>query len=123
MPGSDTWKRRDRTSSGPIASADDTVRSRAPEVLLSQAHIEQFRQFQDALRLAGLRDHADEDADFGVPAFAALRSGLAGLTPKDAPGVTTLHTADFVQFLAESKSIVIDTMTYFGANRFLEQWG
>jgi adenylate cyclase len=91
----------------------DTVRSRAPEVLLSQAHIEQFRQFQDALRLAGLRDHADEDADFGVPAFAALRSGLAGPTPKDAPGVTTLHTADFVQFLAESKSIVIDTMTYF----------
>ena len=77
----------------------DTVRSRAPEVLLSPTYIEQFRRFQDALRLAGLRDHADEDADFGVPAFAALRGELAGFTPKDAPGVKTLHTADFVRFL------------------------
>ncbi len=91
----------------------DTVRSRAPEVLLSPTYIEQFRQFQDALRLAGLRDHADEDADFGVPAFAALRGELAGFTPKDAPGVKTLHTADFVRFLAESEPIVIDTMMYF----------
>jgi adenylate cyclase len=91
----------------------DTVRSRAPEALLSPTYIEQFRQFQVALRLAGLRDHADEYANFGVPAFAALRSELAGLTPKDAPGVKTLHTVDFVRFLAESQPIVIDTMTYF----------
>ena len=89
----------------------DTVRSRAPEVLLSPTYIEQFRRFQDALRLAGLRDHADEDADFGVPAFAALRGELAGFTPKDAPGVKTLNTAELVQFLAESQPIVIDTMT------------
>jgi adenylate cyclase len=91
----------------------DTARSRAPEILLNPTYIEQFRQFQDALRLAGLRDHAAEDADFGLPTFAALRGRLAGLTPKDALGVTTLHTADLVQFLAESEPIVIDTMMYF----------
>ena len=46
-------------------------------------------------------------------AFAALRGELAGFTPKDAPGVKTLHTADLVRFSAESQPIVIDTMTYF----------
>ena len=60
-----------------LASAErlwpyDTVRSRAPELLTSPVYVEQFRRFQDALRLAGLRDHADEDADFGVPADTAL---------------------------------------------------
>jgi adenylate cyclase len=101
-----------------LASAErlwpyDTVRSRAPELLTSPVYVEQFRRFQDALRLAGLRDHADEDADFGVPADAALHGELAGLTPTDSPGAKTLRTADFVRFLAESRPIVIDTMTYF----------
>jgi adenylate cyclase len=91
----------------------DTVRSRAPELLTSPVYVEQYRQFRDALRLAGLRDHADEDADFGVPAHAALHGALAGLTPNDVPGSTTLRTAEFVRFLEESQPIVIDTMTYF----------
>jgi adenylate cyclase len=101
-----------------LASAErlwpyDTVRSRAPELLTSPVYVEQFRRFQDALRLTGLRDHADEDADFGVPADAALHGELAGLTPTCAPGAKTLRTVDFVQFLAESRPIVIDMMTYF----------
>ena len=91
----------------------DTVRSRAPELLTSPTYVEQFRRFQGALRLAGLRDHTDEDADFGVPADTALRGELAGLTPNDAPGAKTLRTADFVRLLAESQPIVIDAMTYF----------
>jgi adenylate cyclase len=101
-----------------LASAErlwpyDTVRSGAPELLTSPVYVEQFRQFRDALRLAGLRDHADEDRDFGVPEETAPRSELTGLTPTNAPGATTLRTADFVPFLAESQPIVIDTMTYF----------
>jgi adenylate cyclase len=90
----------------------DTVRSRAPEVLLSPVYIEQFRQFQDALRLAGLRDHADEDAIFGLPADAALHGELAGLTPTEAPGVKTIRTVDLARFLEEAQPIVIDTMKY-----------
>ncbi len=89
------------------------MRSRAPELLTSPVYVEQFRRFQAALRLAGLRDHADEDADFGVPADAALHGELAGLTPNNAPGAKTLRTADFVRILAECQPIVIDTMTYF----------
>ena len=91
----------------------DTVRSRAPELLTSPVYVEQFRRFQDALRLAGLRDHADEDADFGVLTDTALHGELAGLTPADAPGAKTLRTVDFVRFLGQCRPIVIDTMTYF----------
>jgi adenylate cyclase len=89
----------------------DTVRSRAPEALLSSVYIEQFKQFRDALRVAGLRDHANEEADFGVPADAALHGELAGLTPKDAPGAKTIRTAEFARFLGESQPIVINTVT------------
>jgi adenylate cyclase len=101
-----------------LASAErlwpyDTVRSRAPELLTSPVYVEQFRRFQDALRLTDLRDHADEDADFGVTADTALHGELPGLTPNDAPGAKTLRTTDFVLFLAESRPIIIDTMTYF----------
>jgi adenylate cyclase len=90
----------------------DTVRSRAPEALLSSVYIEQFGQFRDALRLAGLRDHANEDADFGVPADAVLHGELAGLTPNDALGVKAIRTADFARFLEEYRPIVIDTVSY-----------
>jgi adenylate cyclase len=101
-----------------LASAEhlwpyDTVRSRAPELLTSPVYVEQFKRFRDALRLAGLRDNADENADFGVPADAALHGELAGLTPNNAPGAKTLRTVEFVRLLEESRPIVIDAMTYF----------
>jgi adenylate cyclase len=75
--------------------------------------VEQFRRFQDALGFAGLRDHADEDADFGVPGDAALRSELAGLTRTEAPGAETIRTTDLLELLSPVQPIVIDTMTYF----------
>ena len=70
----------------------DTVRIHFPEDPSSTAYVEQVRRFQDGLRLAGERDHADEDADFGVPADANLHSEFAGLTPTHAQGTTTIHT-------------------------------
>jgi adenylate cyclase len=100
-----------------LASAErlwpyDTVRSRAPELLVSSVYVEQYRRFQDALHFAGLRDHADEDADFVVPIDAVLHSELAGYTPNEAPGAKTIRTADLARFLAEAHPIVIDTVTY-----------
>jgi rhodanese-related sulfurtransferase len=72
----------------------------------------QMRHFQDALRIAGERDHADEDADFGVPSDGALHGEFAGQTPRDARGVTTIRTMDLSPFLAEARPIVIDTVSY-----------
>ena len=99
-----------------LAEADrlwpyDTVRGRAPEILTSPAYVEQFRRYQDALRLAGERDHADEDADFSVPADDALHSEAAGLTPTSVPGATTIHTAELVRLLADARPVVINAVT------------
>ncbi|MBV9252469.1 MAG: winged helix-turn-helix domain-containing protein [Acetobacteraceae bacterium] len=90
----------------------DTVRSRAPDLLQSQVYIDQYKRFQDALRLAGLRDHADEDADFGLPPDAELHGELAGPTPVEAPGTQTIRTSDLVRFLTDGQPIIIDTMIY-----------
>jgi adenylate cyclase len=90
----------------------DTVRSHfagnSPGIVLA----EQVRRFQEGLRLAGERDHANEDADFGVPADAALHDEFAGRTPTEAPGVTTIRTADLARFIADARPVVIDTVTY-----------
>ena len=90
----------------------DTVRSHYPVNPSSSVLAAQIRTYQDGLRLAGERDHADEDADFGIPMDGALHGEIAGFTPKDAPGVKTIRTRDLSRFLAEARPIVIDTLLY-----------
>jgi TolB-like protein/class 3 adenylate cyclase/rhodanese-related sulfurtransferase len=99
-----------------LAEADrlfryDTVRSHSPDDPSSTALADQIRAYQTGLRLAGERDHAEEDADFGVPSDTLLHPKLIGRTPKDAQGVMTIRTADLVQLLANARPILIDTMT------------
>jgi TolB-like protein/DNA-binding winged helix-turn-helix (wHTH) protein/tetratricopeptide (TPR) repeat protein len=98
-----------------LAEADrlwpfDTVRSHAPEVLTSSVYVEQYRRYQDALRLAGERDHANEDDDFGVPTDAALHDERGGRTPVAAPGARTIRTIDLSRLLAEARPVVIDAL-------------
>jgi TolB-like protein/DNA-binding winged helix-turn-helix (wHTH) protein/tetratricopeptide (TPR) repeat protein len=99
-----------------LAEADrlwpyDTVRGHAPEILTSAVYVEQYRRYQDALRLAGERDHADEDADFGVPADDELHTEAAGRTATSAPGTTTIRTPELTQLLAEARPVVIDPVS------------
>jgi adenylate cyclase len=89
----------------------DTVRG-GPTFLLSSVYAERFQRYRDALRLAGERDHVDEDVDFGVPADGVLHSEVGGHTPKEAPGVRTIRTTDLVQFLATARPLVVDTVLY-----------
>jgi tetratricopeptide (TPR) repeat protein len=42
----------------------DTVRGHWPEDPTNAVYADQIRSYQEGLRRAGLRDHADEDADF-----------------------------------------------------------
>src|SRR5262249_47542386 len=82
-----------------LAEADrlwpyDTVRMHWPRDPSSSVYAEQVRRFQDGLRLAGERDHADEDSDFGVPEDDTLHSDFAGLTPMSAPGARTIRTEE-----------------------------
>src|SRR5690242_12774585 len=87
-----------------LAQADrlwpyDTVRSHFPDSRLSPVFAEQIKAYQAGLRLAGARDHADEDADFGVSSDGALQSKVAGPTPKDVPGAKTIRTAELAALL------------------------
>ena len=100
-----------------LATADkewpfDTVRGHWPDDI-NPVFAAQVRHYQEGLRRAGERDHADEDADFGLPADADLRADYAGRTPTTAPGATTIHTADLPRFLAERKPLIIDPLLYF----------
>jgi tetratricopeptide (TPR) repeat protein len=86
-----------------------TVRGWWTEPIPSPVLAAQIERAEEGLRRAGLRDHADEDADAGVPAQTTLREELVGYTPSSAPGATTIRTQDLAKLLGESKPIVIDT--------------
>jgi TolB-like protein/Flp pilus assembly protein TadD/rhodanese-related sulfurtransferase len=63
---------------------------------------------QEGLRLAGLRDHADEDANYGVPSDNVLHKKDIARTPTRAPGARTVRTADLVALLEQRKPLVLD---------------
>ena len=90
----------------------DTVRSHSPPDPSSGVVARQVEQYQAGLRLAGHRDHAAEDADFGVPTDGNLRQDYAGLTPTTLPGAATIHTSELEQLINERKPIVIDPLLY-----------
>ena len=92
----------------------DTVRSNFAEYP-STVYAKQMQHFQAGLRLAGERDHADEDADFGVLADSALHSEAAGHTPMSAPGATTVRTPELVRLLADARPVVIDAVGRSGS--------
>ncbi len=89
---------------------DLTVRGVDPNYSSDQVYQGQLRRVQDALRLAGLRDHADENADFGVASDRELHP-VTGRTPRDAPGVTTVSAGGLSDLQQQGHAIVIDTMT------------
>lgn len=91
----------------------DTARGHWPEDPSSRTYAAQIGRFQAALRLAGHRDHAEEDADFGGASDDSLREDLAGLTPTTVPGATTVRTAELQKLLAEQKPVAIDLMMYW----------
>ena len=89
----------------------DTVRSHYPEVL-DPAYKVQVEGFREGLRAAGLRDHAEEDADFGLASDQELRLDLRGYTPTKAPGARTIRTADLRDLLARCEPVVVDIASH-----------
>jgi hypothetical protein len=92
----------------------ETVRSHYPLDLSSPALVSHELVFLRGLALAGLRDHADEDADFGIPPDNVLHTDLAGRTPVRVPGATTVRTADLAKMLEDkNRAVVLDTVMNF----------
>jgi adenylate cyclase len=96
----------------------DTVRSRSAWNFggeISSAFAEQMARYQQDLRRAGERDHADPNADFGVASDNRLHGGryLTGLTPTTVPGAATIRTDELQELLTEQKPLVIDALSWF----------
>lgn len=91
----------------------DTVRSETPTNPGNAVQGTQIKAFQDGLRRAGLRDHADEDADFGVSSDADLHAERAGSLPLTVPGAVTIRTGDLPRFIDERKPVIIDPLLNF----------
>jgi TolB-like protein/tetratricopeptide (TPR) repeat protein len=88
-----------------------TVRGVYPQELSSPVYVQQMKDYQAALRLAGARDHADEDAEFDVPTDGLLHSEVVGRTPKDAPGARMIRTAELALLLAGAQALILDTVS------------
>ena len=86
-----------------------TLRSAFPGAEPGTLYATQIARVRDGLRLAGMRDHVEEDADFGIAADHRLHQGISGPTPLTVPGATTIRTDDLVRLLAARNPLVIDS--------------
>jgi adenylate cyclase len=89
-----------------------TARSFVPPYIKNEVAIAQYGRVLDGLRAAGVRDHADEDANTGLTADVALHSGYEALTSTGAPGARTIRTPDLAELLKERHPLVLDTMPW-----------
>ena len=87
-----------------------TLRTLSASVDFESTHeyAAQYDRYVEGLRLAGERDHADEDADFGVPPKGTLRDDLYGFTPTTVPRVTTIRTDALLTFIRNANPIIIE---------------
>ena len=76
----------------PFATVRSLPPTMTPRGLPDPAYLTQMRHVQEGLRLAGLRDHADEDDDFGVVPDNVLHTELVGHTPTTSLVATTIRT-------------------------------
>jgi adenylate cyclase len=84
------------------------VRSFMAWNVANQAFTAQIEKVREGLRLAGLRDHVDEDEDFGIAPDSRPRIDLVGYTPRTVPGATVIRTPELVGFIHDVKPVIID---------------
>lgn len=73
------------------------------------AHVVQLHTVRDGLRLAGVRDHADEAANTGVPADDSLHHDYEAVTPATVPGARTIRTSELVALISQQNPLILDT--------------
>jgi adenylate cyclase len=89
-----------------------TVRSFHAYYPTIPAAVAQLSRMLDGMRLAGIRDHAEEDADFGVPSDSVLHTDYAARTPTTAPGARTIRTRDLAELSEQRKPLALDTVSW-----------
>jgi adenylate cyclase len=86
-----------------------TARAYFPFPVIAPELVTRVSRTRDALHLAGIRDHADEDADPGLPADIGLSDVYEAPTPVAVPGARTIRTADLSSLLVQKSPLVLDT--------------
>jgi adenylate cyclase len=76
--------------------------------LPNPGHMARVERMRQGLRIAGLREYAEEDTDFGVTSDGTLHRDLLGLTPSGIAGATTIRTNELVDLLVRRKPVLID---------------
>jgi class 3 adenylate cyclase/TolB-like protein/tetratricopeptide (TPR) repeat protein/rhodanese-related sulfurtransferase len=79
-----------------------------PRGLPGPVYSEQIQRVQEGLRLAGLREYADETTDFGAAPIRSLWPDPVGWTPTCCPGAMTIRTPELVRLLEERSPVLVD---------------
>jgi TolB-like protein/DNA-binding winged helix-turn-helix (wHTH) protein len=86
-----------------------TVRSYFPFNLSNPSAAPQVSRLHDGLRLAGIRDHADEDVDSNLVSDNALHTDYETPTPTTVPGAQIIRTPELAKLVELRKPLVLDT--------------
>jgi hypothetical protein len=89
-----------------------TVRSYYPFYPKNPIVVTQAARRHEGMRLAGIRDHADEDAESGLPSDGVLHSDYTAPTPRTAPGARTIRTFELAELNEQRKPLVLDTVSW-----------
>jgi hypothetical protein len=85
-----------------------TVRSFMADYVANETVAAQVERVGEGLRLAGLCDHVDVDANFGIVPDSSLRTEIVGEAPLTAPGASTIQTTELAALIHDGKPVVID---------------
>ncbi len=85
-----------------------TVRNYKPRIAPASPKVAQDVYIAEGIRLAGLRDHVDEDADAGLPSTSELHQEPRGATPTTVPGADVIRTGALQHLLTEEQPLILD---------------
>jgi rhodanese-related sulfurtransferase len=85
-----------------------TVRAYYPFYVTNPVAVAQISRMRDGLRLAGIRDHADENANVGVASGNTLHTNYEAPTPTSVPGAQTIRTSDLSDLVEQREPLLLD---------------
>jgi tetratricopeptide (TPR) repeat protein len=91
-----------------------TARSYFAYNITNPIALAQIERMRDGMRLAGIRDHADEDADPGVVSDDSLHSNYDSPTPTVVPGAQTIRTSDLAALIQQRRLLLLDVSRPWG---------
>jgi adenylate cyclase len=104
-----------RSSAVEAARLWPTITTRSyPYKVTNPFNTEQTSHMRSGLGRAGIRDHADENADSGIASDNVLHSDYEAPTPTSVPGAQTIKTAELNALIEQRKPLLLDVSLPWG---------